>query len=324
MNNELLAVTTAYFLDLAVGDPQWRWHPVRIIGKLVARLELGLNTGRINKRLAGAMLVVLTTSAAVFSVFGILRLAGFIHPALHFVISVTLIYFSLSIKALDVEANKVYGALKNKNIREARNSLSMIVGRDTQNLEEPQVIRAAVETVAESTMDGIIAPLFYAFLGGPVLVWAYKAINTLDSMVGHRNERFTEFGKASAGLDGIVNFIPAKITCILIGISCLFYGRDFLNSFRWGLKYFFRGFNFNGVVTEAAMAGALKVQLGGVNFYDSVPVAKPLIGEPACHLRVYHIRESIRLAYLSSFIFLMIWIFSFFMTADFVGKWSLM
>lgn len=313
MDNELLAaILCAYILDLAIGDPRWGWHPVRLIGRLIEKSEKMLNTAGVNRKLGGIALVIFVVGTTVFSICGILISAGFIHPFLRLFVSAILIYFSLSIRSLAVEAGQVYSALKNRNIGKARNSLSMIVGRDTQKMEEPQVIRAAVETVAESTMDGIIAPLFYAFLGGPVLVWAYKAINTLDSMVGYRNERFIDFGRASAKLDGLVNFIPAKITCVLIGVSSLFYGKDPRNSFKWGLKYLFRGQENNSIVTEAAMAGALKVQLGGLNFYDSVAVTKPLIGEPAYPLKISHIRESIVLAYLSSFIFLLIGAFLYF------------
>jgi adenosylcobinamide-phosphate synthase len=176
----------------------------------------------------------------------------------------------------------------------------MIVGRDTKGLDKPEIIRASVETVAESTMDGIVAPLFYVFLGGPVLVWAYKAINTLDSMVGYRSERFIEFGRASALLDGAMNFIPAKITCFLIGISSLCYGKDWLNSFKWGFKYIFQGPKINSDAAEAAMAGSLKIRLGGVNFYNSAPVYKPFIGDDFQPLAIKHIQESIRIAYISS------------------------
>lgn len=309
MNYQLATILFAYLLDLIIGDPQWNWHPVRLIGRLIDKSERILNTANINKKFAGVVLVIFVVGVTVFSACSILILARLIHPALYLLVSTILIYFSLSTKSLALEASQVYSALKNRNIGEARKNLSMIVGRDTGKLKKPQVIRAAVETVAESTMDGIIAPLFYAFLGGPVLVWAYKAINTLDSMVGYRNEKFIDFGMASAKLDGLVNFIPAKITCVLIGISGLLYGKDSLNSFKWGLKYFFRGQENNSVVTEAAMAGALNVQLGGLNFYNSVAVTKPLIGSAGNPLRIRHIQESIELAYLCSFLFLLIGVF---------------
>lgn len=303
---EILSVSIigGYILDLAFGDPQWHWHPVRLIGRLIERLERRLNTGSVNKLFAGAILVVLAVGLTVSCVWVILSLAGLIHPVLYLVISTLLIYFALSTKDLAVEVSKVYEALNCKNIRKARISLSMIVGRDADSLEEPEIIRATVETTAESAMDGVVAPLFYAFLGGPVLMWAYKAINTLDSMVGYRSERFIEFGRVSAKLDGLVNFIPARITCFLIGLSGLSYGKNRFNSIKWGFRYLFKGIEKNSEATEAAMAGALRVQLGGLNFYNSVPVPKPLIGEAVYPLEIRHIQESIRIVYLCSFLFL--------------------
>ncbi|MFH1288659.1 MAG: adenosylcobinamide-phosphate synthase CbiB [bacterium] len=300
MNYELLIIPAAYLLDLVFGDPQWYWHPVRLIGRLTEKLENKLNLDGINKKLGGAVLVILVVGATVFCVWGVLRLTKFIHPFFYYGVSALFIYFSLSIKSLSVEAGKVYKDLKSGDIQRARDNLSMVVGRDTKGLDEPEIIRASVETVAESIMDGIIAPLFYAFLGGPVLVWAYKAINTLDSMVGYKNERFIEFGRASALLDGMMNFIPAKITCFLISISSLCYGKNWLNSFKQGSKYFFQGPKINSESTEAAMAGGLNIRLGGINFYNSIPVRKPLIGGDLQPLAIEHIQQSIRIAYISS------------------------
>lgn len=307
----MLTIISAYVLDLIFGDPQWHWHPVRLIGRTIERLEGLLNRDRVNKLFAGIMLVILVVGLTTFCVWISLRLVKIIHPIFLYIVSALLIYFVLSIKALAVEANKVYKALKHKNIQGARKGLSMIVGRDTDKLEEPEIIRATIETTAESIMDGIIAPLFYAFLGGPVLAWAYKAINTLDSMVGYRSERFIEFGKAAAKLDGLANFIPSKITCFLISVSSWFYGKDWISSIKWGLKYFFKGPEKNSEATEAAMAGALKIRLGGLNFYNSAPIQKPLIGDDSQPLAIKHIRESIQIAYLCSFLLMAIGIFSF-------------
>lgn len=306
MNHQLLTILAAFLLDLVIGDPQWRWHPVRLIGKLIEGLEKKLNIDRFNKLLAGVTLVILVTGATIFCVWASLRLARFIHPLFYYIYSTLLIYFSLSIKAIATEANKIYRALKNKNIKEARNNLSMVVGRDTDKLDEPEIIRATVETVAESTMDGIVAPLFFAFLGGPVLTWAYKTINTLDSMVGYRNEKFIEFGRVAAKLDGLLNFIPAKITCFLIGISGWCYGKDGFSSAKWGLRYLFRGQENNSIATEAAMAGVLGVRLGGLNFYNSVAITKPFVGDDRNTLNITHIKESIKIAYASSLLTLIL------------------
>lgn len=300
MDYKLLTIFIAYLLDLVIGDPLWPWHPVRFIGRLIKKLEQGLNKDRINKRFAGLILVILVVGFTVFSVWGILKLAKFIHPIIYYISLTLFIYFALSIKALGVEANKVYKALTNKDIKKARKNLSMIVARDTDRLTESEVVRATVETVAESIMDGIIAPLFYVFLGGPVLAWVYKAINTLDSMVGYRSERFIEFGRPAAKLDELANFIPARITCFFISVVSWFYRKDWLASIKWGQRYLFKGSENNSEATEAAMAGALGIQLGGLNFYNSIPVPKPFIGDNLYPLDMRHIKESIKISYFCS------------------------
>ncbi len=311
MNYEILIILFAYILDLVFGDPQWHWHPVRLIGKLIERLEKKLNTGKINKIFCGAILVILVVGLTVFSVGGALKLSRLIHPFLFYIVATLFIYFSLSIKALAVEAVKIYKNLESGDIQKARNNLSMIVGRDTLGLNEQEVIRATVETVAESTMDGIIAPLFYAFLGGPVMAWVYKAINTLDSMVGYRNERFKKFGYVSAKLDGWLNFIPSKITCFLISVSIFCCRKRWLNSLKEAKRFLLSGPGENSDAVEAAMAGGLGVQLGGTNFYDSVVVKKPFIGQAIEPLSIKHIRQSLNIAYMSSALMLVMGIVIF-------------
>lgn len=305
----------AYLLDLVFGDPVWPGHPVRLIGWLIASLEKRMILWKVNKILSGLMLVVLVVGITAVSIYSILKLAGFIHIYLYYFVSVLFIYFSLSAKQLGVEANKVYSALETEDLAGGRKALSMIVARDTDNLDEPQVIRATVETVAESTMDGVVAPLCYAFLGGPVLAWVYKAINTLDSMVGYRNEKYINFGKVSASLDALVNFIPAKITCFLIALSAFFCGKDGLRALKWAAEYIFKGPKSNSEATEAAMAGALKVQLGGLNFYNTAPILKTHIGDNLYPLDKKHIRESVKVMYLASGLF----VFGIIFIAYFIG-----
>ena len=306
---KLTAILAAYLLDLVIGDPNFSWHPVRIIGRLIARMETILNNGRLNRKFSGLLLVILIVFLTVICVLGLLKLSALIHPVFHFIVYVLLIYFALSVKSLAKEAGNVYSALNKNNIPLARKKLSMIVARDSKNLDEPQIIRATVETVAESTMDGIVSPLFYAFLGGPVLAWAYKAVNTLDSMVGYKNEKFINFGRASAVLDGIINYIPAKITCFTILIASYCCAKFPKNHWKVIFKYLFTGKEYNSEATEAVMASALGVQLGGVNFYDSVAVEKNLIGENIYPLKIQHIKESIKIAYASSALFMAIGIF---------------
>ena len=305
MNYELFIIPAAYILDLLLGDPQTAWHPVRLIGRLIEGLERRLNKGR-NRKIAGIVLVISVTGTVMFGVWGILKLSAIVDQFLFYGVSVLLIYFALSVRNLADEAAKIKKDLECGDIGRARNDLAMIVGRDTDNLDEPEIIRATVETVAESTMDGIIAPLFYAFLGGPVLVWLYKAVNTLDSMVGYKSERFKEFGWASAKLDGLLNLIPAKITAFLISISIFLYRKDWVNSFHWAVKYIFRGSAFNSDIAEASMAGGLGIQLGGTNFYSSQMVHKPFLGNAFEPLNIKHIRQSTVIAYAASALMLII------------------
>jgi len=179
----------------------------------------------------------------------------------------------------------------------------MIVGRDTKNLNEREIIRATVETIAESTVDGIISPLFYAFIGGAPLAVVYKSVNTLDSMIGYRNERYINFGWAAAKLDDFVNFIPARISAIFLPVAAWFSGNSGFNSLRIALRDKKNNPSPNSGIPEAAFAGALGVQLGGLNFYNSVPILKPTIGDNIHYLEMKHIRESIKIFYICSFLF---------------------
>lgn len=300
MNYKILSIFSAYFLDLVLGDPQWQYHPIRLIGRLIGLLEKRLNTDNFNRRFSGVILVNLVIGITIFFIWGCLKLAEFIHPIFYYFTSVILIYFALSVKALDVEASKVKNAIMNENIPEARNKLSMLVGRDTNSLDRQEIIRASVETVAESITDGIVSPLCYVFLGGPILLWAYKAVNTLDSMVGYQSKRFIKFGWFSAKLDGLMNFIPARITLVLIAASSFCCAKDWFASLKWGSRYFFKGPKDNSLIPEAAMAGGLGIKLGGLNFYNGSPIFKPLVGDGSSPLDIEHIQQGINIAYICS------------------------
>lgn len=300
MNYEVFIIPIAYCLDLALGDPQISWHPVRLIGKLIEALEARLNKPGYDRKFLGIILVVLVAATAAFVVWGILQLCAAMHRIIFYAVSALFIYFTLSVRSLADEANKVKRSLEDGDITRARDNLSMIVGRDTRELDKTEITRATVETVAESTMDGVVAPLFYAFLGGPVLAWVYKTVNTLDSMVGHKSARFKEFGWASAKLDGLLNLIPAKLTAFLISAVMFFYRKDWVNSFRWALKYAFKSPAFNGDTAEAPMAGGLRIQLGGMNFYNSLAVCKPYLGDNREPLAIKHIHQSMIVSYMVS------------------------
>lgn len=299
-------IVIAYVMDRALGDPQWFPHPVRGIGWIITRLEHFLLSKNINKRVAGGILV----GVVIFSVWGTVTLTiallGSIHAICAYIGSIVFVYTALAAKDLGAHSMRIYHALVNNDLEAARKSVGMIVGRDTENLNRTEIIRATVETVAESMVDGIIAPIFYAFLGGAPLALTYKAVNTLDSMIGYKNERYREFGYFAAKIDDIANFIPARITAVLLPIVALLIGRNSV----WCAKIIFRDRKNhpspNSGIPEAGVAGALNIQLGGLNYYGGAPSEKPLIGDAVNQLCVQHIRQSLMIAHISSFLVLVI------------------
>ena len=256
-------------LDLALGDPRWFPHPVRGFGWLVVRLETFWRATPFRPRSAG---VLFTISAGQEFAFSAVRLTL---PWL----TIFWIWILLALRDLDWEATLVWRALERGDIAEARSKLAMIVGRDTAHLDEPEILRAAIETIAENLSDAVIAPLLYLAIGGPVAMAAYKAINTLDSMVGYRNERYANFGWASARLDDAANFIPARLTAFLLWSCALLLGYDARRSCRITLRDAAGQPSPNSGYPEAAVAGALGIRLGGVNFYRGARSEKPYLGD---------------------------------------------
>ena len=259
-------------LDLAIGDPPWLPHPVRGIGWLAGVCEGPVRASGLPLRLAGVLFWMLVVSGCTALVWATVWLS-------HGWLSIYWIWSLLACRDLDVEAGRVVHALGQNNPRQARQWLSWIVGRDTATLDEPEILRATFETVAENLSDGVVAPLFWLAIGGPAGMAAYKAINTLDSMVGHRNERYSEFGWASARLDDAANVIPARLTAVLIWIAALLPGFHARRSFQVTLRDGGSQPSPNSGYPEAAVAGALGVQLGGLNFYQGKPQPKALLGD---------------------------------------------
>ncbi len=298
---ELLA---AFGLDLLIGDPRSIPHPVEIVGKLINRLAQTLRP-RFNDRIAGILLtgiVTITVFLVSMLLEFILRLA--VGVLLNLALGLIFIYFVSSTLAVKGLLGSVRGVLEARNIDAARSRLSKIVGRDTQNLDEKAVHRAAIETLAENASDGIIAPLFYLALGGFPLAMAYKAVNTLDSMVGYKHHAYKDFGWASARLDDILNFFPARITGLLIvGAAYLLSGfnaKAARRSFDVMLKDGRNNTSPNSGMPEAAMAGALHVRLGGPATYQGVTVDKPYINAQASAEIKSHGRRAIRLTLVSA------------------------
>lgn len=282
-------------LDLALGDPRWFPHPVRGFGWLAIRLESFWRATPFRPRIAG----ILFTLSAVGMACAVV---GLTLPWLN----IFWIWTLLALRDLDFEATLVWRALERGDIEEARRKLAMIVGRDTGSLDEPGILRAAIETIAENLSDAVIAPLFYLGLGGPVGMAAYKAINTLDSMVGYRNERYAEFGWAAARLDDIANFVPARLSALLVWLCAFVCGYDAARSRRVTLRDASSQPSPNAGYPEAAVAGALGIRLGGVNFYKGVRSEKPYLGDAVLPLDKRAFQAARVLLYASSAVMLAI------------------
>lgn len=287
----------AFALDLALGDPRWLPHPVRLIGLMATALEKMLTYLFGRTYLAGMLftMTIVTGAWAICAAIVISAAAWDWRAGL--VVETLLLYTTLAARDLDVESFRVYRALANHDLPEARRALSMIVGRDTHALDESEVVRATVETVAESSVDGAVAPLLFALVGGAPAAMAYKAINTLDSMVGHRDNRHFHFGWASARLDDLVNLVPARLARLLYPVASLVCGYDAVASWRLAWRDGRKSPSPNAGIPEAAMAGALGVRLGGVNFYDGEAAVRPYLGEPLVALEKKHIPAAICLMY---------------------------
>jgi adenosylcobinamide-phosphate synthase len=280
--NHFLALFLGFLLDLLLGDPHWLPHPVRGIGWLIAKLEPLLRSAfpktEKGERWAGAALVILVICCTLVSTGGVLSLCYLVSPVLCFCVEVLICYQLLATKSLRVESMKVVKALEQDGLEAGRKAVSMIVGRDTANLTEEEVVAAAVETVAENASDGILAPLLWMAVFGPLGGMFYKAVNTMDSMVGYQNDRFLHYGRCAAKLDDALNWIPARVAGFLMCVAA-FLGFDGKGAFRIFFRDRRNHRSPNSAHTEAACAGALGIQLGGAHFYFGQLVEKPTIGD---------------------------------------------
>lgn len=284
MRNHFAALLLGFLLDLLLGDPHWAPHLVRAIGGLIAGLEKPLRAAFPKtpggERIAGAVLVVLVAGITGGAAWGLLVLVGRVSPWLAFALETVFSYQCLAVRALRDESMKVYRALTGGTLDEARYAVSMIVGRDVDRLDRTGVAKAAVETVAENASDGVIAPLLFLALGGGVLGMVYKAVNTMDSMVGYRNERYRFYGTCAARLDDALNFIPARLSGVLLCLAAPLVGLNGRNAWRIFRRDRLNHKSPNSAHTEAAAAGALGVELAGNGFYFGKLVEKPVIGDP--------------------------------------------
>lgn len=300
----LAALLTGYVLDLIFGDPRQIYHPIRIIGNLIAVLEKGIRkvfpkTSK-GELAGGTMLVVLVVLICTAVPAALLGLAAWIHPVVYWLLASFWCWQILATKSLKTESMKVYAPLKEGDLPAARCAVAMIVGRDTERLTEEGVAKAAVETVAENTSDGIVAPLIFLALGGPALGFFYKAVNTMDSMVGYKNERYLYFGRTAARLDDVLNFLPSRISAWLMILAAAILGMDGKNAKRIYLRDRKNHASPNSAQTEAVMAGALRVQLAGDAWYFGELYKKPTIGDPFRAVEPEDIVRANRLMYLTS------------------------
>lgn len=302
------ALLLGYIIDLAIGDPERLPHPTRWIGSLISALEKKLRkfagTPGMEKA-AGVLLALLTVSAVYGLTLLVLFVSYEISPILCFIVSALFVWAGLSVKSLGAEARGVLKALETGGIEAGRKRLSRIVGRDTGALDRKEVLRATVETVSENTSDGVVAPLFYLALGGPALMMAYKAVNTLDSMVGYKNAKYKDFGWFSARLDDAANYMPSRLAGALAVSASFILGYNWKASARIMFRDGSKHPSPNSGVIEAAFAGALGVQFGGSSSYGGVPSTKPLIGDAVHSFEDSSVKSSIRLMGTTAFLMLL-------------------
>lgn len=304
--NHLTALLLGFCIDLLLGDPRWLYHPVQAIGALISHLEPPLRRAFPRRlRLAGAVLVIAVVAITGIVTGGLLFLLHWLHPVAGFVGETIVCWLILATKSLRTESMKVVKALETGTLDDGRKAVSMIVGRDTEHLSEEEVLKAAVETVAENASDGILAPLLFAAVLGPVGGMCYKAVNTMDSMVGYKNDRYLDFGRAAAKVDDVLNFLPARISGFLMCLAAYF-GFDGKNAFRIFFRDRKNHASPNSAHTEAACAGALGLQLGGTHDYFGKPVVKPTIGDDLRPVRRGDVAAANRLALLTAILALLL------------------
>lgn len=296
----LLLLVLAYLVDLLVGDPRWLPHPVVIIGKFISLLDRLLRRSTDSKwtaRLKGCLFPLFIVGGTYLVTYELIHLATLVSKWLGYALEVWLISTTLATKGLAQAGRGVYDALQSGDLPLARQRLSWIVGRDTDRLEAVEISRGGIETVAENIVDAVTSPLFYALLGGAPLAMAYRAVNTLDSMVGYKNEKYLHLGFASARLDDLANYLPARLTLPFLVVSSFILKYNGRNTWLMARRDSRLHPSPNSGIAEAAVAGALDIQLGGLNYYGGVASFRAHMGDRREEIAPRHIVQTIRLLY---------------------------
>jgi len=296
----------AFILDLVLGDPIRLPHPIRWLGRIITAVEPFFRNLKLRLSISGAFFAISLIAGTWTLTFVLMKTAQYIHPLAKAGVEILIIYYCISIRSLESSAMAVFGALTQRRLDDAKTKVSRIVGRDVESLDRDGISRATVETVGENLVDGVISPLFYAAIGGAPLAMAYKMINTLDSMIGYKNEKYRDFGKVAARIDDIANFIPARFSIPVISLAAQIIDGKGARTFQTALSEGGNHTSPNAGYSEAAFAGALGIRLGGPNYYHSHLVSKPYLGIPFNPINRNHIKKACDLMVLSAFIWMLV------------------
>lgn len=311
MSTTALILGGSFIVDSILGDPRNNWHPVVLIGNWISYLQkllLRANQSATHKQVMGVFLLIFTIVPVYFLIYGLLYCVAFFNNFwLNIFCGALLLSCTISPRSLSEAGREIYNYLQNKDLSNARYKVGWIVGRDTDNLDESEIARATIETIAENITDGIISPLFFMLIGGVPFAFFYRAVNTLDSMVGYKNEQYIDFGKASARFDDLCNFIPARITSLLIIIISFF--SDKLNA-KAAAQMTWRDARKhpspNSGYAEAAVAGAIGIRLGGLNYYFGKPSLRAYMGDALQDISAAHILLTIKIMYAVTIAFIIL------------------
>ena len=297
-------IPAAFILDLVLGDPIILPHPIRWLGRVITAGEPFFRNLSLRLSISGALFAISLIAGTWTLTFVLMKTAQYIHPLVKAGVEILTIYYCISVRSLESSAMAVFRALTQTRFDDARAKVALIVGRDVENLNPDGISRATVETVGENLVDGVISPLFYAVIGGAPLAMAYKMINTLDSMIGYKNNKYRDFGKVAARIDDIANFIPARFSVPVISLAAQIIDGKGARTFQTALTEGANHTRPNAGYSEAAFAGALGVRLGGPNYYHGRLVSKPYLGIPFNQINRNHIKKACDLMMLSALIWM--------------------